>query len=62
MQPVGRVGTSCPLPLVGGPEPRRGLELTPTCQVPVAGPPGGAAAALKGLAVKVTGGLWGYAE
>lgn len=53
-----RVGPSRPLP----PEPELGRELTPRCQVPVAGTPGGGSASLKGQAVKVTGGLRGCAE
>lgn len=55
-------GSSRPLPLAGGPSPGQGRELTRRFQVPVAGTPAGAAAALKGPAVKVLGGLWGRAE
>lgn len=62
MPQVGRVGASRPLSLVGGPEPGRRRELTPRCQVPVARTPGGAAAVLKGPAVKVAGSLWGRVE
>lgn len=43
-------------------EPGRRRELTPKRQVPVARTPGGAAAVLKGPAVKVTGSLNGLPE
>lgn len=62
MPQVGLRGASRPLPLGQRPEPGRGRELTGRFQVPVAGTPGGAAAALKGPAIKVIGGLWGRAE
>ena len=59
MAQAGRVGFSRPPPpsrLPGAPAPR---ALTRRCQVPMAGTP---AAALKGLAVKDIGGLWGRSE
>lgn len=63
MPQVGRGGASRPLPLAGGPGPGRGRERELTrFQVPAARTPGGAAAALKGPAVKVIGGPWGCAE
>lgn len=62
MPQVGRMGASRPFPLVGGPEPGRRRELTLRCQVPVARTPGGAAAVLKGPAVKVAGSLWSRVE
>lgn len=60
--PSGAGGCLSPPPPRHGSEPGRGRELTRRFQVPGAGTPGGAAAALKGQAVKVTGGLWGRAE
>lgn len=60
--PSGAGGLLSPPPPRRRSRAREGRELTRRCQVPVAGTPGGEAAALKGLAVKVTGGLWGRAE